>query len=90
LDALLILKAESLAKADLKERKKMENSGFDVIDELIPIFLNSVPEAKAPLMAIHIWTLLKKYSGKKARELPGEDAIRKRIELMKKTSIYLQ
>jgi hypothetical protein len=80
---LVKMRADILYKAHLKETKEMENTGFDVIDELMHIFLKYVAEAPDNLIASHIFEFIsvRQDSSLRGIYLPGSpDALRKRIE----------
>jgi hypothetical protein len=80
-------KLNKLMAESLSEAYKREEMSFSLTDELILIFAKHFSEAKEEqqisLIATHITNLLKKYSGKKERELLWHDAIRKRLTATK-------
>jgi hypothetical protein len=79
---LFVLQAESLAKAHLKEIKEMANSGFDVRDELIRIFLK-IPEAPDLLIAGRIFeyfSISNNSSLTAVYPVASPDALRQRVK----------
>jgi hypothetical protein len=78
-DHLILLKAESLAEAHKREKQKLS---FDLIKELILIFLKNVAGVSIYLIASHIFEFIRVRQGSslKGVYLPDRDALRQEVK----------